>query len=48
MAIKMKTGLDAEPKKPGRPASGKVVMTIRLDPAVIAKFKATGVDGKPG
>ena len=26
----------------GRPASGKVVVSIRLDPAVIAKFKATG------
>jgi len=26
----------------GRPSSGKTVVSIRLDPAVIAKFKATG------
>ena len=31
-----------EPKKPGRPPSGKVRVTMLLDPAVIAKFKATG------
>ena len=26
----------------GRPPSGKVMFTMRLDPEVIAKFKATG------
>lgn len=26
----------------GRPASGKTLITLRLDPDVIAKFKATG------
>jgi uncharacterized protein (DUF4415 family) len=26
----------------GRPASGKVMVTMRLDPDVVAKFKATG------
>lgn len=31
-----------EPKKPGRPPSGKKRVTMLLDPAVIAKFKATG------
>ena len=30
------------PAARGRPSSGKVVVSIRLDPAVIAKFKATG------
>lgn len=29
-------------RKPGRPASGKVVVTLRLAPDVVAKFKATG------
>lgn len=29
----------AATKKVGRPSSGKVVVTIRLDPDVIAKFK---------
>lgn len=29
-------------QSPGRPASGKVVISLRLDPAVIAKFRATG------
>lgn len=28
--------------KAGRPSSGKQVVSIRLDPDVIAKFKATG------
>jgi len=28
--------------KIGRPASGKIVVTIRLSPEVVAKFKATG------
>jgi uncharacterized protein (DUF4415 family) len=26
----------------GRPASGKIMVTMRLDPEVVAKFKATG------
>lgn len=33
--------LMAKPKA-GRPHSGKKVVTLRLDPEVIAKFKATG------
>lgn len=28
--------------KAGRPASGKVVVSLRLEPEVIAKFRATG------
>jgi uncharacterized protein (DUF4415 family) len=27
---------------PGRPSSGKILVTMRLDPEVVAKFKATG------
>ena len=34
--------IDLVPRKPGRPKSGKVRVTMLLDPAVIAKFKATG------
>jgi uncharacterized protein (DUF4415 family) len=32
----------ATTKKVGRPASGKSMVTLRLDPDVLAKFKATG------
>lgn len=28
--------------KRGRPSSGKQIVTLRLDPEIIAKFKATG------
>jgi uncharacterized protein (DUF4415 family) len=28
--------------RPGRPASGKVRVTMLLDPEIVAKFKATG------
>jgi uncharacterized protein (DUF4415 family) len=27
---------------PGRPPSGKIIVTLRLDPEVVAKFKASG------
>ncbi len=30
------------PKKPGRPPSGKIRVTMLLKPGTIAKFKATG------
>ena len=48
--IEMKGGnLVATPHVPkasrGRPSSGKVVVSIRLDPAVIAKFKAARPSG---
>lgn len=37
---------DAQPAavfpRPGRPPSGKVRVTLLIDPAVVAKFKATG------
>jgi len=29
-------------KRRGRPPSGKILVTLRLDPAVVAAFKATG------
>lgn len=29
-------------RKPGRPPSGKIIVTLRLDPEVVAKFKAGG------
>jgi uncharacterized protein (DUF4415 family) len=38
----IRTAPKAPVKRRGRPALGKVVVTIRLDPDVIAKFKATG------
>ena len=31
-----------QPKRTGRPSSGKVVVSLRLDPDVIAAFRATG------
>lgn len=47
MGIKFAPELKAKPvaavkRGRGRPASGKDRVTIRLDPDVIAKFKATG------
>jgi uncharacterized protein (DUF4415 family) len=36
------SNVEIVPRKPGRPPSGKVRVTMLLDPAVIAKFKATG------
>lgn len=30
------------PKRPGRPPSGKTRVTLLIDPAIVAKFKATG------
>lgn len=30
------------PKPVGRPASGKVVVSLRLEPEVVKKFRATG------
>lgn len=30
------------PAKAGRPSSGKIVVSLRLDPDVIAAFRATG------
>jgi uncharacterized protein (DUF4415 family) len=30
------------PRKVGRPSSGKIVTTLRLDPDVIEAYKATG------
>lgn len=39
----MMPGLYKEgPKRPGRPPSGKIRVTLLIDPAVVAKFKATG------
>lgn len=32
----------AEKRGVGRPASGKIMVTMRLDPDVVEKFKATG------
>lgn len=32
----------APAKRRGRPSSGKRIITLRLDPEVIEKFKATG------
>lgn len=29
-------------RKPGRPPSGKIMVNLRLDPEVVAKFKADG------
>jgi len=41
MAVSFKPKPPAK-RKPGRPSAGKILVTMRLDPAVVAKFKATG------
>ena len=33
---------DKKPKPVGRPPSGKIMVNLRLDPEVVAKFKAAG------
>lgn len=35
-------GQELKGKRPGRPPSGKARVTLLIDPAVVAKFKATG------
>lgn len=39
VANALRSGAEA---KRGRPASGKVVVTLRLEPEIIERFKATG------
>ncbi len=38
-------GCDLPPRRAGRPPSGKVRVTMLLEPEVIAKFKAGGEKG---
>lgn len=36
------TGPEIKIGRKGRPSSGKIVVSVRLEPAVIQRFKATG------
>lgn len=38
----IKTKPKAPVKRRGRPPSGKIMVNLRLDPEVVAKFKASG------
>jgi uncharacterized protein (DUF4415 family) len=40
--VNLKANLATRTGKPGRPASGKVRLTLLVDPDVLARFKATG------